>query len=63
MRVRPLATEYQLANCNVWLNELETLSVRFSHLGVSADLGSLTLAEAWAVLQYLRLMALLHGAT
>ena len=45
-----------------WLNELETLSVRFSHLGVSADLALLTLAESWAVLQYLRRMALLHGA-
>lgn len=46
-----------------WLNELETLSVRFAHLGVSADLASLSLAEAWAVLQYLRRIALLHGAT
>ena len=45
-----------------WLNELEALSVRFSHLGVSADLASLTLAESWAVLQFLRRMALLHGA-
>ena len=45
-----------------WLNELEALSERFSHLGVSADLASLTLAEAWAVLQYLRRVALLHGA-
>lgn len=45
-----------------WLNELETLSVRFSHLGISADLASLTLAEAWAVLQYLRRIALVHGA-
>ena len=45
-----------------WLNELEALSVRFSHLGVSADLNSLTLAEAWAVLQYLRRVAFLHGA-
>ena len=46
-----------------WLTELETLAVRFAHLGVSADLASLTLAEAWGVLQYLRRMALLHGAT
>ena len=44
-----------------WVNELEALSVRFSHLGVSADLASLTLAEAWAVLQFLRRIALLHG--
>ena len=46
-----------------WLNELEALSVRLSHIGVSADLASLTLTEAWALLQYLRRMALLHGAT
>ena len=44
-----------------WLNELEALSVRFSHLGVSADLASLTLAEAWAVLQFLRAVAEAHG--
>ena len=37
-----------------WLNELETLSVRFSYLGVSADLASLSLSEAWHLLQYLR---------
>jgi hypothetical protein len=40
-----------------WLNELETLSVRFSHLGVSADLASLSVAEAWHLLLYLRQLA------
>ena len=40
-----------------WLNELETLSERFSHLGVSADLASLSLSEAWYVLRYLRRLA------
>ena len=37
-----------------WLNELETLAVPFSHLGVSADLASLSLSEAWHLLRYLR---------
>lgn len=46
-----------------WLNELETLAVRFAHVGVSADLASLILAEAWAVLQFLRRTALVDGAT
>ena len=45
-----------------WLNELETLSVRFSYLGVSTDLASLSLDEAWGLLLYLRRVALRHGA-
>lgn len=37
-----------------WLNELEALAARCSHLGVTDDLSSLTLADAWALLLRLR---------
>jgi hypothetical protein len=40
-----------------WFNELETLAVRFTHLGVSEDLASLSLLEAWQLLQHLRRLA------
>jgi hypothetical protein len=44
-----------------WLNELESLAIRFPQAGVSADLAALTLTEAWGVLQYLRTLAQTHG--
>jgi hypothetical protein len=40
-----------------WLNELESLAIRFPQTGVSADLAALTLTEAWGVLQMLRKLA------
>ncbi len=40
-----------------WLNELQTLAARFSHLGVSEDLAALSELEAWQLLRYLRRLA------
>ena len=40
-----------------WLNELQTLASRFSHLGVREDLASLSVVEAWQLLRYLRRLA------
>ena len=40
-----------------WCNELEALATRFAHMGVSDDLASLSVLEAWQLLQYLRRLA------
>jgi hypothetical protein len=45
-----------------WLNELESLALRFPQMGVSADLAALSLTEAWGVLQMLRKFAYANGA-
>lgn len=36
-----------------WLDRLNALAVRFSHLGVSADLAALSLTELWALYLFL----------
>jgi hypothetical protein len=40
-----------------WFSELESLAIRFSHMGITADLAALTVIEAWGVLQMLRKLA------
>lgn len=45
-----------------WINELESLALKFPQAGVSADFAALTLAEAWGVLQFLRAFAQTHSA-
>ena len=40
-----------------WLEELQRLAVRFSSHGIGTDLASLTLAQGWGVLLFLRLLA------
>ncbi len=42
-----------------WLQRLEMLLIRFSHLGVGADVASLSLIELWAL--YLHLSRLVDG--
>lgn len=42
-----------------WLNELEMLLVRFSHLGIDADIAALSLVEAWGL--YCLLSRLVDG--
>jgi len=42
-----------------WLNRLEMLLVRFSHLGIGADVASLGLFELWGL--YLHLSRLMDG--
>ncbi len=41
-------------NYSDWRAELEALAVRFSHLGITADLASLAEVEAYALLTLLR---------
>lgn len=36
-----------------WLEQLEMLLVRFSYLGIAADVASLSLIELWALYCYL----------
>lgn len=36
-----------------WLELLETLLARFSHLGMGADIASLSLIEAWGLYRLL----------
>ncbi len=42
---------------NNWLSGLETLLARFSHLGINADISSLTLSEAWGLYRFLTRLA------
>lgn len=44
---------------NDWLLRLESLLARFSHLGIGADIGSLSLIELWAL--YLHLSRLVDS--
>lgn len=44
------------ANDN-WINHLETLLVRFSHLGIEADIALLSLVDAWALYLHLSRLA------
>lgn len=40
-----------------WLEQLEMLLIRFSHLGIGTDIASLSLIELWAVYLYLLRLA------
>lgn len=40
-----------------WLNELEALLVRFSGLGISADIAAMSLCELWGVYCLLKRLA------
>lgn len=40
-----------------WLARLQSLSVRFSHLGIGADLAALSLIDAWGLYLYLSRLA------
>lgn len=41
----------------LWLDELETLLVRFSGLGISADIAVMSLCELWGVYCLLKRLA------
>lgn len=40
-----------------WLKRLQTLLVRFSHLGIGEDVAGLSLIELWGVYCYLSRLA------
>lgn len=40
-----------------WLDELQSLAVRFSGYGIGPDLAGLTLAQAWGLFLFLRRLA------
>lgn len=40
-----------------WMERLQTLCARFSHLGIGADLTGLTLMELWGLYCYLSRLA------
>ncbi len=40
-----------------WLERLQCLSVRFSHLGIGADLAALSVIEAWGLYCFLSRLA------
>lgn len=44
---------------NHWLERLQTLIARFSHIGIDADIASLSLIDAWAL--YLHLNRLVES--
>ena len=41
----------------LWLDELRSLTVRFSGYGIGPDLAGLTLAQAWGLFLFLRRLA------
>ena len=40
-----------------WLDRLQYLSVRFSYLGIGADLAALSMIEAWGLYLFLSRLA------
>lgn len=40
-----------------WMERLQCLSVRFSHLGIGADIASLSIIEAWGLYLFLSRLA------
>lgn len=40
-----------------WLERLQCLSVRFSHLGIGADIAALSIVEAWGLYLFLSRLA------
>jgi hypothetical protein len=40
-----------------WLDRLQCLSVRFSHLGIGADMAALSIVEAWGLYLFLSRLA------
>jgi hypothetical protein len=40
-----------------WMERLQSLSVRFSHLGIGADLAALSIVEAWGLYLFLSRLA------
>jgi hypothetical protein len=40
-----------------WMERLQMLSVRFSYLGIGADLATLTIIEAWGLYLFLSRLA------
>lgn len=40
-----------------WLERLQILAVRFSHLGVGADLATLSIIELWSLYLFLSRLA------
>lgn len=44
-----------------WMERLQSLSVRFSHLGIGADIAALSIIELWGVYQFLSRLADSHG--
>jgi len=44
-------------NSPVWLESLQTLAARFSHLGIGADMASLSIVELWGLYLFLSRLA------
>lgn len=40
-----------------WLERLQCLSVRFSHLGIGGDIAALSIIEAWSLYLFLSRLA------
>ena len=44
-------------NNTEWLNHLQSLIIKFSHLGIDADIASLSLIELWELYLHLSRLA------
>jgi len=49
-------------NNETWLERLQMLCERFSHLGLDADLAALSIVELWGLYCYLSRLADMQGA-
>lgn len=48
-------------NSETWIERLQTLLGRFSHLGIGADVAALSTIELWGLYQFLSRLADGHG--
>jgi hypothetical protein len=44
-------------NHSIWLTDLNLLLVRYSYMGIGADIASMSLLELWGVYRYLLRLA------
>lgn len=59
MPLQNTCCEVLAMNDNHWLKRLQMLIARFSHLGIDADIATLSLIDAWAL--YLHLSRLVES--
>ena len=57
MPLQSMCLELLAMNNNDWLERMHMLIVRFSHLGIGADIAALSLIDAWALYLHLSRLA------
>lgn len=57
MQSQSMCCEVFAMNNKHWLERLQTLIARFSHLGIGADIATLSFIDAWALYLHLSRLA------